>query len=206
MRKRLGGEWDVRWDQAQNRPKVIESMISGTSKRLNLDNIEAFARQMFAETADVTGIPLDQMSAFEKGDDGSHVAGGFYQEINGIRVEGTGISVQVQTKQQGWRQPDLVAIGGQYYSNITISTVPKITAEEAVRVAEGERRRTFQAWNPYEAITRFEDLSSYHRKLASDPRLVIVPVGAGGAETAALEFHLTYRIEFLYAKDLLRRC
>jgi hypothetical protein len=66
-------------------------------------------------------------------------------------------------------------LSNQFKSDITISTVPKITAEEAVKVAEGDLRDHWQEFLPI--YGGYEDIPKGYLALSGAARLLIRSVG-----------------------------
>ena len=186
--KRKYGKYEVFFDQGTGRLRDFKLHERGISQKINRGNMEAYCRSKFEEFFPFLGLTMDMFTFDRIEEDQIDTTCVYPQVVNGVPVEGAAVSVGVWKPAPGRNADDLVGFGNRVHLGIDISTEPNLTAEQAVKVAEGVYRSH---------TLNYDALPAWEKKVTRGPVLVIYPKPVPNeAYPTGYEYHLVWKLDF----------
>lgn len=181
------GKYEASTNEVTRRVNGIRFQERGVSKTVSRGNLEAYCSSKIEEFSSYFGTPVSQLRLDKVEETPLHLKCLYRQEIGSVPVENVGVSLFIWKLQQGTIAPDTVSFGDGAVRDINMSTEPKLTAEEAVKVAETKYR---------ELVPDLDTLRDLEKNLQKPPRLVIYPkpIEIPGGRPTGYTYHLAWII------------
>ncbi len=194
LRNKYGTVWMVDMNAVRNIPEWIGGEISVVNPISDGDKSRAFADSILKELANI--LSINSISYVFKNYEidnilkSQHVD--YIQHINGVPVENALLAVNINTRLFDNKLG--ISITNHIFPDISISTIPKIDSEEAIRIAEIKHKAEFIKWGLYPKDTKYDDLPQEARSLTEPPSLLIMPLGVPEGQPEKYEYHLCWKI------------
>jgi len=186
--KKYGADTIVRWNNVLNRPQSIRFYDHGISEEIHEGNIHSYATSQFNELSEIVDLNVKQLAFKEVSQNDYMINITYIQTINGIPVWQSGISVEILRRNMGGADKDHVRIAEIIYPDISISTEPAMSSDEAAIIGSNLLRTL---------LFDYERQSKKDKTLIHEPRLVIYPKGVPKDNPKRYEYYLVWRLDYL---------
>jgi Zn-dependent metalloprotease len=164
--KANGEAWEAVWNPVTDTPHRVYGRGIRLAAAVSPDNVERLIGDFVESNARLLGAEPDHLQLVSREKHGARWYADFQQVYEGLEVVGG--RVHVRLKEDG----NVTAFGSDFYRDVSVSTVPSIVEEDAVRLASDE--------------AGFDPRTD--RMLSSE--LLVLPL----TRAASVEYHLAYRI------------
>ncbi len=166
-----GDKWSVKWNLETKTPTSIIGSNIQTSvfgvQSVNVENIDILAKSFMSSNKELLKIETSNLKVIKKQDNDKLKIISYQQNYNNIPVFGSYVLLATKSDK-------IVMLKSNYFSDIYISTVPKITEKEANRVSK----------NFFNVKDNFDLF----------PKLIVYPLKNG-------KYVLAYKIDFPVIKN-----
>ena len=189
LKGKYGVDVKIYWDKIFNRIRTIQFYEDGISSMNSRDEIRNYSKKLIMEVSVYARIDPNTLVEKEISISKRKILYSSIQTVDDVLVENAGVAVEILKKGRGVQGRDHVSVGGAYFPNISISTIPNMTSDAASASGDAFLMEKYPNYQHLKSLSEVTLLRS--------PKLVIYPKEVlTNNKLSSYEYYLVWRLDY----------